>query len=86
MNRTDRFFHGGVVMLILSRRNFESVVIGDPAAHAEHLFKVTVVGIDGGRVRLGFEVPADIPVNRWEVWHRIRANKQPESPPMSDLQ
>jgi carbon storage regulator len=73
-------------MLILSRRNFESVVVGDPYGDTEQMLKVTVVGIDGGRVRLGFEVPDDIPVNRWEVWHRIRANKHPDSPPMSDMQ
>jgi carbon storage regulator CsrA len=68
-------------MLILSRRNSESVVVGDPNGHMEQMLKVTVVRIDRGRVRLGFEVPGDIPVNRWEVWHRIRASKQPESPP-----
>jgi carbon storage regulator CsrA len=33
---------------------------------------VTVLGISGGKVRLGFDVPPDVPVNRLEVWERIR--------------
>jgi carbon storage regulator CsrA len=72
-------------MLILSRRNSESVVVGDPCGDVDQMLTVTVVGIDRGRVRLGFEVPCDTPVNRWEVWHRIRASKQPESPPSASL-
>jgi sRNA-binding carbon storage regulator CsrA len=30
-----------------------------------------VVEIKNGRVRLGFEADADVPVNRLEVWERI---------------
>lgn len=67
-------------MLILSRKSCESVVVGDPAGRIEQLLKVTVVEIGRGRVRLGFEVADDIPVNRWEVWHRIRSSVQPEGP------
>ena len=36
--------------------------------------KVTVLEITGGRVRLGFEVDADVPVHRSEVWERIYGN------------
>ena len=54
-------------MLILSRRNCESVVVGDPAAQVDQLLKVTVLEIGRGRVRLGFEGAAKFPVNRWEV-------------------
>jgi carbon storage regulator CsrA len=75
-------------MLILSRRYSESVVVGDPEGSIEHLMKVTVLGITRTSVKLGFDVAGDIPVNRWEVWHRIRASKEPESlgfvPPMSN--
>jgi carbon storage regulator len=60
-------------MLILSRKNNESVVIGG-ADGFHRLFKVTVLDIAGGRVRLGFEVDADVPVHRAEVWERIHAN------------
>ena len=59
-------------MLVLSRKNQESVVIGG-GAHCERMFKVTVIEIDGGRVRLGFDVDPDVPVHREEVWERIKA-------------
>ncbi len=63
-------------MLVLSRKPEESVVIGDPHT-SERLLKVTVLGIGGGKVRLGFEASTDFPVHRWEVWERIRANGRP---------
>jgi len=59
-------------MLVLSRKSDEAVVIGGSAGF-ERLFKVIVLGIEGGKVRLGFEVDADVPVHRLEVWERIRA-------------
>ena len=59
-------------MLVLSRKNQESVVIGgDDGLH--RLLKVTVLGIRGAQVKLGFEVDANVPVHRAEVWERIRA-------------
>ena len=57
-------------MLILSRKNDESVVVGG-AAGFERMIKITVVGVKNGRVRLAFEADADVPVNRFEVWKRI---------------
>ena len=59
-------------MLVLTRKSMESVVIGGSPGLAR-LLKVTVLDIRDGRVRLGFEVDADIPVHRLEVWERIRA-------------
>jgi carbon storage regulator CsrA len=59
-------------MLVLSRKNRESVVVGGTDGF-HRLLKVTVLDIHGARVRLGFEVDADIPVHRSEVWERIRA-------------
>lgn len=53
-------------MLILSRRPGESVKIGDEVT-------VTVLGVQGGQVRLGFTAPADIAVHREEVYERIKA-------------
>jgi carbon storage regulator CsrA len=38
--------------------------------------KVTVLGIKGANVKLGFEVDADVPVHRSEVWERINAGGQ----------
>jgi sRNA-binding carbon storage regulator CsrA len=50
----------------------ESVVIGGSPGLAR-LLKVTVLDVRAGRVRLGFEVDADIAVHRLEVWEGIRA-------------
>ena len=58
-------------MLVLSRKQEESVVIGK-ADDAGGLLKVTVLEIKQGRVRLGFEVADDVVVHRWEVWERIQ--------------
>jgi len=59
-------------MLVLSRKNQESVVVGSYNP-LERLLKVTVLEINAGRVRLGFEVQDDVFVHRWEVWERICA-------------
>lgn len=69
-------------MLVLSRKRQESVVVGGPSP-AETILKVTVLAIDGGKVRLGFEVKDDVPVHRWEVWQRLCADAQP--PPAAPL-
>jgi len=60
-------------MLVLSRKPEESVVIGR-AQTLEQVLRITVLGIRGDKVRLGFEASTDFLVHRWEVWERIRAN------------
>ena len=62
-------------MLVLSRKSRESVVVGG-ADGFHRLLKVTVLGIQGTNVKLGFEVDADVPVHRSEVWERINASGQ----------
>ena len=59
-------------MLVLSRKNQESVVIGGSDGF-HRLLKVTVLGIQGKYVKLGFEVDPGVPVHRSEVWERINA-------------
>ncbi len=59
-------------MLVLTRKNQESVVVGGSDGCEPHL-KVTVLEIRDGKVRLGFEAAVDVPVHRLEVWERIRA-------------
>ena len=59
-------------MLVLSRKSQQSVMIGG-ADSFHSLLKVTVLGVRGGNVRLGFEVDANVPVHRSEVWERVRA-------------
>jgi carbon storage regulator len=67
-------------MLVLSRKTDESVIVGGND-RCERILKVTVLEINGGRVRLGFEVDADVPVHRFEVWERIHAGPHRASSP-----
>ena len=60
-------------MLVLSRKSGQSVVVGG-SGDFQRLLKVTVLGIKGTTVKLGFEVDADVPVHRSEVWERINSN------------
>jgi carbon storage regulator CsrA len=67
-------------MLVLSRKSMESVVVGG-SGRFERVLKVTVLEIKNGRVRLGFEADASVPVHRYEVWERISgAGESPENP------
>jgi carbon storage regulator CsrA len=66
-------------MLVLTRKSQEAVMVGGSAGF-ERLLKVTVLEIQAGKVRLGFEVDADVPVHRLEVWERIRDVSRPNSP------
>ena len=65
-------------MLVLSRKSQESVVIGGSDG-LHRLLKVTVLGIKGTNVKLGFDVDPEIPVHRSEVWEQINGNGQPKS-------
>ena len=64
-------------MLVLSRKTEESVVVGGHKRF-EPMLKVTVLDVNGERVRLGFEASEDVPIHRWEVWEQIRASGRPE--------
>ncbi len=52
-------------MLVLSRKQKESIFINENVV-------VTVLSIQGDRVRLGIEAPSEIPVHRQEVHERIQ--------------
>lgn len=47
-------------MLVLSRKRNESINIGDNV-------EITVLSVQGGRVKLGIKAPTDVPVRRCEV-------------------
>lgn len=62
-------------MLILTRNQGESIVIGEAVT-------VTVLGTKGGQVRLGIQAPREIKVLRSELLDRIDSdhdNAEPES-------
>jgi carbon storage regulator len=54
-------------MLILSRRTGESVKVGDEVT-------VTVLGVKGYQVRLGFAAPSNVEIHREEVYERLQAD------------
>jgi carbon storage regulator len=66
-------------MLVLSRKSEESVVIGGVDGF-HRLLTVKVLEIRGAHVKLGFDVDPGIPVHRSEVWERIQAGGQADSP------
>ena len=70
-------------MLVLARKNRESVVVGGVEGFPR-LLKVTVVEISGGKVKLGFEVDAEVPVYRMEIWERMRAAGEVGRPGIRD--
>ena len=51
-------------MLVLSRKRGEAIVIGNGIT-------VTVLAVDGDRVKLGVVAPAEVPIHREEVYQRI---------------
>ena len=63
---------GGPEMLVITRREGEEVVIGNPASP---LGVVRITSIKGDRVRIAFEFPREIAVHRREVADEIIANE-----------
>ena len=67
-------------MLVLSRKPEQSLHLGDNIV-------VTVLGIDGDRVKLGIEAPRSVAVLRHEVFEQIQtANLRAADAAMSSLQ
>ncbi len=53
-------------MLVLTRRQGESIVVGQNIV-------ITVVEIKGGQVRIGISAPREIQVHRQEIFEQVRA-------------
>jgi carbon storage regulator len=53
------------MMLILTRRVGETIMIGDDV-------KVTVLGVKGNQVRVGIDAPKEVAVHREEIYDRIK--------------
>ena len=70
-------------MLVLRRRCYETIMVGDDIA-------ITVIAIDGDGVRLGITALPEVPVHRKETWDAIQLNDLEaawgyvESPPILD--
>ena len=56
-------------MLIIPRKKNDSIVIGDDIL-------VTVIEIRGDKVRLGIEIPREMPLHRGEVFDAIQRAKE----------
>jgi carbon storage regulator len=57
-------------MLILTRRNGESLKIGDTVT-------VTILAVRGPQVRIGIDAPKDVMVHRKEIYERIQRGEGP---------
>lgn len=58
-------------MLVITRREGEEVVIGDPR---NPIGIVRIASIKGERVRVAFEFPRDVEINRREIAEQILQN------------
>lgn len=56
-------------MLILTRRQQESLIIGD------NEIKVVILGINGNQVKIGVEAPKEMAVHREEIYQKIKREK-----------
>ena len=63
---------GGDVMLILTRRVGEALMIGENT-------KIVVLGVKGSQIRLGINAPKDIMVHREEIFIKIQEEKNQEA-------
>ncbi|WP_040370691.1 carbon storage regulator CsrA [Alkalidesulfovibrio alkalitolerans] len=52
-------------MLILTRRPGESIHVGDT-------MKITVLSVKGRQIKIGLEVPEDVPVYREELYVKVK--------------
>ncbi|MAX23148.1 MAG: carbon storage regulator [Phycisphaeraceae bacterium] len=68
-------------MLALTRRAGEEVVIGDPA---NPLGVIRVVELHGDKVRLSFDFPREVQINRKELADQKAQASETESPNAQD--
>ena len=54
----------GEIMLILTRRVGEALMVGDDT-------KIVVLGVKGSQISLGINAPKDVKVHREEIYEKI---------------
>ncbi|MCK4870854.1 MAG: carbon storage regulator CsrA [Gammaproteobacteria bacterium] len=59
-------------MLILTRRNGESIMINDDV-------KISILGITGRQIRIGINAPKEVDVHREEIYQKIQQEKAREA-------
>ena len=57
----------GEIMLILTRRVGEALMVGDDT-------KIVVLGVKGSQIRLGINAPKDVKVHREEIYEKINVD------------
>jgi carbon storage regulator len=62
---------GGSRMLVLTRKSNQSIMIGDE-------IEVSVLAVNGDKVRIGIEAPRSVPIFRKEVYLSIKAEDSGE--------
>ena len=68
---TDKYVNKEIVMLILTRRVGETLMVGDDVT-------ITVLGVRGNQVRIGVNAPRRVAVHREEIYQRIRKEEEEE--------
>lgn len=56
-------------MLVLSRKIQEAIIINDDIT-------ITVLSVNGNQVRLGFDAPLSVRINREEIYHKIKKEQK----------
>jgi len=67
MAKEDQIEMEGEIMLILTRRVGEALMVGDDT-------KIVVLGVKGSQIRLGINAPKDVKVHREEIYEKINVD------------